>query len=311
MEGLRYIAASALALGLTTPAFPDERIRSFPIPSPDSEPIEITLGPDGNLWFTEQNNSAVARITPRGVITEFVTPTFSFPTDITAGPDGNVWFTEGSVGQIASITPAGQIEEIPFSSFDSAGGITTGPDGNIWFTSSTGNEVWRLELPDKTLTSFPLPTADSFPGDITAGSDGNLWFVEGAGRIGRITTSGVITEFGSGLSLPFAITAGPDGNIWFTERFSQRIGRVTPTGEFRFFMAPGHTLDSITPGHGDYLVFTEFGDDRIATITTEGVTSELPRLRNSDPTGVVAGPETTVWVLGYGSNRVYRIVLSQ
>ena len=90
------------------------RVRAFPIPTPDSQPISIILGPDGNLWFTEQNASNVARVTLDGVITEFRTPTFSFPLDITAGPDGNVWFSEGAVGQIAFITPSGRIKEIFF-----------------------------------------------------------------------------------------------------------------------------------------------------------------------------------------------------
>jgi virginiamycin B lyase len=94
-------------------------------------------------------------------------------------------------------------------------GITPGPDGNIWFTDLIGNKIWRLELPSRSVASFPVPTENSFPNDITVGADGNLWFTEGsAGKIGRITTSGVITEFGSGLSLPFSITNGPDGNVW-------------------------------------------------------------------------------------------------
>src|SRR5882757_2016183 len=70
------------------------------------------------------------------------------------------------------------------------------------------------------ITEFRLPTADSTPEGITAGPDGNLWFAEQAGRIGRITPAGVVTEFSNGItadSRPFAITAGPDGNLWFTE----------------------------------------------------------------------------------------------
>jgi len=282
--------------------------RSFPIPSSDSQPISITVGPDGNLWFTEQNRSQVARITPEGVITEFLTPTFSFPIDITPGPDGNIWFSEGSVGQIAFITPAGQIEEIPFSGFDAAGGITTGPDGNIWFTDLTGNNIWRLELPARTLTRFPIPTPDSFPNDITVGADGNLWFTEGAGgKIGRITPSGVITEFGSGLSLLFKITTGPDGNVWFTQRFTQ-IGKITPTGQFTFYPTPG-SPEQIAPGPGNNLLLTEFGNNKIARITTDGVVTESPEIDNSGPTGIVVGPDRTIWFLGYAANRVYRITL--
>jgi hypothetical protein len=83
-----------------------------------SQPISITLGPD--FWFTEQDSSQVARITPQGVITEFRTPTLSFPIDITAGPDRNIWFTEGSTGKIGFVTPQGSITEITFSTFDAS-----------------------------------------------------------------------------------------------------------------------------------------------------------------------------------------------
>ena len=80
------------------------------------------------------------------------------------------------------------------------------------------------------------------PADIAAGSDGNMWFTEpGANRIGRITPTGVVTEFSAGISrrsLPLGIAAGPDGNLWFTETGfcseegcvgGNRIGRITPS----------------------------------------------------------------------------------
>ena len=281
------------------------RLQAFPIPTPDSQPILIILGPDGNLWFTEQNASNVARVTPDGVITEFRTPTFSFPLEITAGPDGNVWFSEGAVGQIAFITPNGRIKEILFSSSGSAGGIVTGADRNIWFTDSIGNSIWRLELPTRALTSFPVPTPNSFPSDITLGADGNLWFVEGVGKIGRITPQGVITEFGTDLSLPFSIATGPDGNVWFTQRFKPEIGKITPAGEFTFYPLPGNA-EQIAPGHGNTLVFTEFGSSKIAKITTNGVVTESPEIRFSQPTGIAAGPDKSIWFLGYGNDTVYR-----
>ena len=58
-----------------------------------SQPYDITVGPDGNLWFTEFNGgNQIGRITPLGVLTEFGTGTGFFPAGITAGPDGNAWF---------------------------------------------------------------------------------------------------------------------------------------------------------------------------------------------------------------------------
>jgi virginiamycin B lyase len=66
---------------------------------------------------------------------------------------------------------------------------------------------------------------------MTTGPDGNLWFTEiGASKIGRITTSGSISEFviPTASSGPFGITAGPDGNHWFTEELANKIGKLVP-----------------------------------------------------------------------------------
>ena len=281
------------------------RVRSSPIPGGASQPISITLGADGNFWFTLQNSSRIARITPQGVITEFVTPTSSFPFDIASGPDGNIWFTEGSTGQIGFITPDGSITEIAFSLFDAASGIITGPDGNIWFCDSTGNNIWRFDLAMQELTNFPISTPNSSPDDIAAGADGSLWFTERAGgKIGRITTEGVITEFGSGLENPRGITDGPDGNIWFSLAFVPQIGRITPDGFITFFPVPS-LVEQITRGVGNTLLFTEFGPSKIATITTSGVVTESNAFLHAEPTGIVVGLRRDAWFLGFGNNRVY------
>jgi streptogramin lyase len=71
----------------------------------------ITVGPDGNLWFTEglletstTQSDKIGRITPSGSITEFSLPANSSPVEITAGPDNNLWFTEYHSGKIGRIT---------------------------------------------------------------------------------------------------------------------------------------------------------------------------------------------------------------
>ncbi len=306
---LRFICCFAAAAFFLSHAA-QAGIKSIPIPTRDSEPISIVKGADGNLWFTQQNASSVARVSPEGVITEFRTPTLSFPNAITRGPDGNVWFSEGAAGQIAFITPDGIIEEIFFSISGVGGGIATGSDGNIWFTDLTGNSVWRFDLATRGLTSFPVPTANAFPGDITLGADGNLWFVEGVGKIGRITPDGVITEFGNGLSLPFSIAPGPDGNVWFTLRFSTQLGRITPDGAISFYPIP-RSAERIAPGFRDSLIYTEFGGDRFARITVDGVVTESVEVPGSNPTGITTAPDKTIWFLGYGSDRVYRVRFSR
>ena len=86
-------------------------ITEFPIKTTGSDPLGITSGPDGNLWFTEgaaDTTDTIGRLTPAGSFTAFPLPTDgsdgSRPRSITAGPDGNLWFTEELAGEIGRIT---------------------------------------------------------------------------------------------------------------------------------------------------------------------------------------------------------------
>src|ERR1700674_3708967 len=82
-------------------------------PTAGSGLYSITRGPDGNLWFTETSPARIGRITPQGLVIEFlegITPG-SEPHDITEGPDKNLWFTERAGDRIGRITPEGKVTE--------------------------------------------------------------------------------------------------------------------------------------------------------------------------------------------------------
>jgi streptogramin lyase len=301
------LGLAVLALLAGTAAAQAAQQRSFPIRG-GSQPFAITMGADGNFWFTLSNSNEVAKITPRGQISYFVTPTLSNPAFVTLGPDGNIWFGEGSTGKIASVTPAGVITEHQFSFFGVSVGITTGSDGNIWFTDQTDNAIWRYNLSTGVFTRFVLPTPNAVPGDITTGADGNMWFTEQAvGKFGRITPTGVITEF-TGVDSPGTIAAGPDGNLWIASAFTSVIARVTPAGAITLFPTPNQPF-VIRPGNGNNLLFTEFSANKIASITTSGVVTESAEFVGSSPTGITAGVRQEVWFLGTSSNRVYKTVV--
>ena len=152
---------------------PTPVITEFTIPTPQSQPWGITVGPDGALWFTE-----------------------SIGTQDWAHLDQRRHHRVPLPESKASL-----------------GGITAGPDGALWFTEALDvNSIGRMTV-DGVISRLPLPTPDSQPYDITMGPDGNLWFTEYRGnRIGRITPAGAITEFRlpappRGL---FSIVAGPE-----------------------------------------------------------------------------------------------------
>ncbi len=310
------VALLVICAGTAAPA-QAQVITETPIPTAFSRPEGIVTGPDGNLWFCEEDTNKIGRMTPSGVITEFPIPTAdSHPETIIVGPDGNLWFTEFAGNKLGRITTDGVIVEFPIPTASSEPeGVATGPDGLIWFTEASKNKIGKLTMAG-VFTEYTVPTGNARPDGITAGPDGNLWFVEQAGnKIGRITTTGVITEFPipTADSDPWNITVGPDGNLWFSEGTALQIGRITPAGVITEFPLPQGGPPQATP---DYLVagpdgnvwFTEHFGNMVGRITIAGVITEFP-LPNPDsrPYGIGVGPDGALWFCERWGNRIGRI----
>jgi streptogramin lyase len=279
-------------------------VTEFPVPTSNGTPWGITLGSDGNLWFTEQNGDHVARITPGGTVTEFLTSTTGVnPNSITAGPDGNLWFTETEADAIGRVTPSGVVMEFPVPVTNARpDGITAGPDGRIWFTEHNRGRIGRITTAGTFLAAFKLPNLNNQPDQITAGPDGNLWVTQtGVSAIDRVTPTGTITEFPTGVlgSSPRGITPGSDGNLWFTDYGTNSVGRITTSGTITEFPVPTPDagLDDIAPGPDGNLWFAETGTSQIGQVSTSGVTlSETPvPTAHSQPFGVWPGPDGNIW----------------
>jgi hypothetical protein len=199
-----------------------------PTAGPGAFPREVTVGPDGNLWYTDEV-SGVYKFSPSSLeplpcsssspaVGCEVSANAVAPTGIVAGPDGALWFTQSNGGNPR--------------------------DGSSYFQASVG----RITT-SGAYSSYPVPaSASSVPGldAITVGPNGNLWFTETAvDRIGEITpraASPAIHEFslpagdrlapgvGSSITSADTIAAGPGNDIWFTEQGSSAIGVMSTSG---------------------------------------------------------------------------------
>lgn len=288
---------------------------TYPLPSPSSFPIGITVGSDGAMWFAEQFGNRVGRITTSGAITEY--PTSGSPYGIAAGPDNTIWFTQfgsNQVGQIA--TSGGTVYESHVPTGD-AGlfNIASDPHGAFpWFTETQGNNIDTLResgIGIATVRESPVTTAAAEPWGITAGSDGAMWFTEeGGNKIGRFFGS-VSNEFPiptSGSS-PQEIASGPDGNLWFTETGVHKIGRITTGGTITEYPIPTSTsIEGIAAGPDGAMYFVETGAQKIGRITTTGVVTEIPITGyGGNPVMIVQGPDDAMWFTQSFGNAIVRM----
>jgi streptogramin lyase len=290
-------------------------ITSFPsFPTSSATPEGIVTGPDGNLWFCEEDANQIGRMTPDGTYTEFPLPTAAtHPEDIIVGPDGNLWYQAWAGNIIGRITLAGVVTEftVPTGASEPEG-IALGPDGNIWFTENKGNKIGRLTT-SGVFTEFPIPTANCRPEGITPGPDGNLWFVEqAASKVGRVTTAGVITEFPTPTpsASPWNIVTGPDGNLWFGEDLAAaQVARITPAGVITEFPVPtaSSTPDYLTGAPDGNVWFTEYHGNRIGRVTPAGDVTEYPLPSGGNPYGITVGPDGSLYFPEVIGNRIARI----
>jgi streptogramin lyase len=326
------VVASGSGLSTVNAAFtPKPTIYQFSIPVSTNRPLWIAAGSDGNMWFTENPGSKVARITPAGVVTEFTVPTANAqPQMIVGASDGNLWFTELSTtpapgtSKIAKVTTTGTFTE--FSTLfapppsDNPLGLVDRGDGNIWYVANGSSRVGFQGITSGVAGETPIPTANSGPFGIATAPDNNLYYTESAtDKIGRITN---LFTAQSEISLtpgtvPVQIVRGPDGNLWFTENGTSKIGRLSPnsfsvTGEFPTATANGQPL-GITVGQDGALWFTENGLDRIGRITTGGTVSEFTSpVTGLGLRGIAVAPDGSLWFCepgtGLNAGRIGRLV---
>lgn len=102
-------------------------VRSYPIPAGEAI-SSMTVGGDGNFWFTDNQRNAIGRMTPGGALTEF-----PLPSPNALGPP---WY--------------GQWQ------------IATACDGSVWFSEPGPNKVGRMDV-NARLSEVPLPTAGATP----------------------------------------------------------------------------------------------------------------------------------------------------
>jgi virginiamycin B lyase len=303
-------------------------VTEYGIPTPNSGAGGgMALGPDGNVWFTEQNTSTIASITPDGTITEYVTPTAnSGPTGLSFDEDGNLWFTEQFVNQMGMRAPDGTFTEYSLSPAPGAApprqpvSPRRASDGNVWYTARVPSTGWdiigRLNPTTAEVTEFPIPTFRSDPRSIRNGPDGNLYFTEGNGnKIGLITLAGEITEFviPTANSRPRQLEFDRTGDLWFTEAAGNNIGRMTLAGEFTEYPLP--TANSSPLGitadiSGNHMWFTEANTNRVARIDRQGHIKEVDvPTPNSFPQSLRAGADGRIYFVERNANKIGRVNL--
>lgn len=236
-----------------------------------NDPISLTPGIGGDVWFVDGYENAIGRISPRGKIKFYPLPSDpscniypSFPNGITEGPDGAMWFTTQNSGDIFCSgfeTPA-------------VGRVTNSGKITLYYTGTTGTEH---------------PYAPS--GYITTGADGALYFPSADPYsklvIGRITTGGAFS-FSEEAICPSSIACTPNtdgiakdrsGDLWVSDYYDGVMIRYTGGSDgVGVFGVPGDTGGNenaigprrVTTGPDGAVWFATYTAPKLGRVASDG-----------------------------------------
>jgi streptogramin lyase/ribosomal protein L24E len=294
-----------------------------------SDPLGITTGPDGNLWFTDAGeNLGAGAPAPKNQIERYDPNTGAlaqFPNGehdtvsvaIATGSDGNLWSANeaaGSGNDIVRTTPSGVstiygihnppgATGVTGTTLSGPTGVVGGPDGKIWFTEYGAGAIGQIDPacpnPDGSKSNpcerdFPLPGGLANPG----------------------VTSTAVTEF------PQAITSDPaNGLVWVTVQNSKNIYGIDMNGHIAKTANIGlPELDGITMGpdgnvwytqehgtHGSGSVIGRVNPTSGLEIQPRFTVPDLGGGKIANPSAITAGPDGNLYFIDQGNNAIGQI----
>ena len=288
-------------------------------------PVGITVGPNAEIWFTEQTGNNIGRVnytspyTFPPTISEFPIPfSSSAPLAIAPGPasDTRLWFSEPpnyQHGTIDSATPSPIVQSSGGPDIGLRGVVSLA--GYVWYADPNANAVDKLDPTYQSQVGQATIT-NCLTNYLAAGSDGNLWGTcSNLDEVFRVNPSTLAVTVFSTNGTTSGIAAGPDGAMWFTEGAIAKIGRIAvaaPNAYTESAVVPAGSAAQplgIVAGSDGALWFTEATTGVIGRIdpTTKAIV-EFPLASTlTQPQFITAGPDGFLWFTEFGTSKIGRM----
>ena len=202
----------------------------------------MTLGPDGEIWFTVtrwvegvKQPDLLGRFTPAdGYFTKYLLPHNSIPEELIVDAKGTIWFLASNKNNLYRVDPktfALKGYPIPTANGNPKS-LAADQKGHIWFVESSANKLGEFIPEQEVFYEHELLTQFANPGRISIDKQGRIWFVEmTANRLGMFSPE--LKRFNEALiptpsSSPVALVSDDNGNVWFLEYKGNKVGVFNP-----------------------------------------------------------------------------------
>ena len=190
--------------------------------------------------------------------------------------DGNAYTMGRDTGTVFKITPTGALSIIK----EMGAGFYVGPffdqaTGDIYISNCHG-AILRLN-PSTGVVSTLATVGTSCAGGFTSDASANIYVSDFVTSVFKITPSGSISTYATGLSFPDGIDFGPGGELYVANRGTNQVMVVPPGGGVAsVFGASGLStpLDVLADDSGNVFA-ANFGNGTLSKISPAGVVSSF------------------------------------
>ncbi|HUY76007.1 MAG TPA: hypothetical protein VMV29_04510 [Ktedonobacterales bacterium] len=224
--------------------------QAYHLPQTNPGVMYPAVDAQGNVWFGEMGENALARLDPRtGAVQSWTPPNGHYNImGVAIDAQGNVWFAEQAGNYIGRFDPQTQT----FTTYPLADKKATPQDivfdaqGRLWFDETVAGRIGRLDPTTGAIQTWPLPddsaTTPAYLYGLALAADGSVWYGTLSGLVGRLDpATGQVTQhhLASAKTEVFAMASDAQGRIWFTELFGGKLGVInTTTGQLAELAVP-------------------------------------------------------------------------
>jgi len=206
-----------------------------------NQPAGLTVDAAGNVYVADNQNSAIRKITPLGVVT--TVGNFQWPNDVAVDGYGNLFvaYAGNAIGEItaAGLTStyaggnSGSADGVgQYATFNHCQGVAVDGAGNV-YVADYGNDLIRMITPDRTVRTI-------------GGLAGQSGLVDGIGPVARFNN-------------PYALKVDSHGNVLVADfsNGSLRLGSLPPPATSAPVLLAQPRSQSVVAGYSSVVLSAE------------------------------------------------------
>jgi sugar lactone lactonase YvrE len=262
--------------------------------------VLVPISSNAQDLYIGQNSGTITRITSDGTVIPFATG-FGTPTDIAFNASGEIFVADGFTGEIDRISSTGVVSAFAsgLTRLNNPRGLAFDASGNL-FASDITAPITKF-TPNGTSTTFVSAGIAQATG-IALDTSGNLFVSDmgsstiGSGSIKKISSTGVVSTFATGLSLPRGLAFDKSGTLFVADLLTYSIKKISSTGAVSTFVSTGigSPIDIAFDASG-ILFVSDYENNRIQKISSTGdVSTFITGL--AQPTTLAFAPSTSTAV---------------